>query len=133
MVATVDQIMVEATAASEGDFALAAIATAQLVMDETENAFTIVEELQHLTEVCLIRCSETGGLPIDFSADNLSVEKMTSASNFVDLIMHNQIDIEGFAYDLKRQCRLIHNLTKAAKHLAELSDTQSNPTREDNT
>lgn len=133
MVATVQEIMAEAAAASEGDFAVAAIATAQLVMDETENAFTIVEELQHLTEVCLIRCSETGGLPIDFASNDLSVEKMTSASNFVDLIMHNQIDIEGFAYDLKRQCRLIHNLTRAAKHLAELSETQSSPTREDTT
>lgn len=116
---THEEIIMASLEDNGGDYALATLQVGQKVVDLSQDAFVIVEEIQFLTEVCLFRCDETGGLPESFMDDNLTAEQMVSAANFVDLILHNQIEIEEKALELKRTTHLIHAYTRAARVLAE--------------
>lgn len=116
---THQEIVMRALEDAGGDVANATLAVGQRIVDLTQDAFVIVEEIQFLTEVCLIRCNETGGLPDSFMNDELTAEKMISAANFVDLILHNQMEIEEKAVELKMTTLHIYAYTRAANKLAD--------------
>jgi len=116
---THEEIIMQSLEDNGGDYALATLQVGQEIVDLSQAAFDIVEEIQFLTEVCLFRCDETGGLPDSFKNDNLTAEQMVSAATFVDLILHNQMEIEEKSLDLKRTTHLIYANTRAARVLAD--------------
>ena len=116
---THQEIVMRALEENGGDYALATLQVGQQIVDLAQAAFVIVEEIQHLTEVCLFRCDETGGLPASFLDDALTAEQMVSAANFVDLVLINQMEIEEKAIELKMTTRHIHAHTRAANEMAD--------------
>lgn len=115
-------VVAQALNAADFDPCLATLAVGQEILDTSNQAFVIVEEIQHLTEVAMMRCDETGGLPDSFLNDDLTAEQMTSAANFVDLILVNQHDLEMLNLELKSVCMKIKTLTNAARQLNVVAD-----------